>query len=313
MPGAAPTATSKALHETLLHGDPIFSERRPQRRWAYPLAGVLLVSVFVLYHAAVLLIWNLPHKGLMKEFHTSFLAVTKGSTYFAGTRNNQSWAMFAPNPNRANVFVHVYVTLEDGDRYDFGQDIWEQHRYPYLWYDRRGKVNRRIAGKQGLQRMYGAWVCREWERTHAGETPKSVAFVKRWTIVPPADEVLAKRGWDPWKAPNKQVDQEVIVCKKTPHGTLPNELRERYGLPLIDEELEHSTRVKLQTWWDRQERERVQAERAAQREAARERRRKQSQLGPQPLELEPSPAAPRGLGRMFSSPSDESEEDSPDQ
>ncbi len=59
-------------------------------------------------------------------------------------------------------------------------------------------------------------------------------------------------------------------CKTIPHGTLPNELRERYGLPPIDEDKDFRD-VRFHTWWDKAERERKKAEREAEREAARER------------------------------------------
>ena len=260
---------SHSLSESLLHAQPALFDRRPNSRWAYPLWGLLLVSVFVLYHTAVLLVWNAPGKSLAKDFHAAFLSKTKGSDYFKATRLTQSWEMFAPNPNRTNNFVHVYVRDQSGQDWDFEQDIWEEHRYPYFWYDRRGKINRRIDGKKSLQRMYGAWVCREWERQHGGEPAKSVTFVRRVTKVPEARQVIERGGWDQWSAPFKQTEQETITCKTIPHGTLPNALRERYGLPRIDER-EHFIPVTNKTWWDIQEDQRLRAEREQWRRSAEE-------------------------------------------
>jgi hypothetical protein len=177
--------------------------------------------------------------------------------------------MFAPNPNRTNNFVMVHVRDQHDREWDFEQDIWEEHRYPYFWYDRRGKVNRRIDGKKQFQRIYGAWVCREWERMHGGEAAKSVTFKRRITTVPEAQEVIDNGGWDQWQAESKVVEQETVTCKTIPHGTLPNSLRERYGLPLIDED-EHFIEVKNQTWWDKQEADRARAEREARRATVRE-------------------------------------------
>jgi hypothetical protein len=260
------------LARSLLAAPPVASERRPNSRWAYPLGGLILVSVFVLWHTSILLVFNTPRKGLAKQFHATFLDKTKGGTYFGGTRMTQSWGMFAPNPNRTNVFIRVFVEDQDGELWDFEQDIWGEDRYPYVWYDRRGKVNRNIDGKRNYQRMYGAWVCREWERTHEGVAPKSVRFVKRWTPVPKPQQIFEQGGWDPWAAPYEQKEQETITCKTVIHGTLPNELRERYGLPLIDEDAEFRPIVG-RTWWDKQERERERLEREAAREAARSSRR----------------------------------------
>jgi hypothetical protein len=276
---AAERQRDSPLDQTLLHGPPRSSDRRASSRWAYSLWGIVVVSVFVLYHASVLIVWNAPGKGLAKVFHKSFLEQVKGYDYFRGTRNNQSWAMFAPNPNRTNAFVRVFVEDQAGELWDFEQDIWEENRYPYFWYDRRGKINRRIDGKKHYQRLYGAWVCREWERTHAGEPAKSVSFIRRWTRVPHPQEVIAKGGWDQWKAPHKQTEQETITCKTVIHGQLPNELRERYGFELIDEEKEFRP-VRERTWWDKVEAENQRLEREAERAARRERWEADRQAAP---------------------------------
>jgi hypothetical protein len=262
-PASTPTPAARPpLHESLLRGEPVASGRRPGSPWAYSLWGILVVSVFVLYHASVLVIWNLPAKGLVKTFHTSFLEQTKGKQYFSGTRNNQSWAMFAPNPNRTNNFVHVYVEDLEGELWDFEQDIWQEDRYPYLWYSRMGKINRRIDGKKHFQRIYGAWVCREWERQHGGEPAKSVSFVRRVTRVPLSRDVIENGGWDQWQAPFEQTEQETINCKTVMNGQLPNELRIRYGFePRSPEQEERTFRdVTMRTWWDKAEEERKRAE-----------------------------------------------------
>jgi hypothetical protein len=243
MPGSP-----EPLHHSLLRAGPV-ATAEPTSRWAYSTGGILLVSVFVLYHLCVLLVANGPGQDLAKPFHSTFLEKTQGQAYFRGTGNSQSWAMFAPNPDRTNNFIKVFVVDQRGDRWDFNQDIWGQNRYPYVWYDRRGKVNRNIDGKKHYQRIYGAWVCREWERTNAGEAPKYVRFVKHWTQVPEPDEVIANGGWDQWAAPHKEFEQETVRCDKAVHGTLPNVLRARYGLPLIDEAAEFRP-VESKTWWD---------------------------------------------------------------
>ncbi|PRQ04665.1 hypothetical protein ENSA5_05790 [Enhygromyxa salina] len=281
-------ADAGPLHESLLHAAPARVERRASSRWAYPLWGVLVVSLFVLYHVSVLLVWNSPGKGLAKDFHKTFLKQVKGYEYFRGTRNNQSWAMFAPNPNRTNTFMRVFVEDQSGELWDFEQDIWGEDRYPYFWYDRRGKVNRRIDGKKHYQRIYGAWVCREWARQNNGEAAKSVTFVRRWTRVPKPQEVLAKKGgWNQWEAPHKQTEQETITCKTVVHGQLPNELRERYGLAPIDEEKEFR-QVRTRTWWDKAERERERLEREAKRTQAREDSKNNKEAKTEPAGTEPT-------------------------
>ncbi|NVB43085.1 hypothetical protein G6O69_35005 [Pseudenhygromyxa sp. WMMC2535] len=255
------------LHETLLHGAPTSVERRPDSRWVYPLWGILLVSLFVAFHSATLLVWNLPGKGLSKQFNKDFLDKSYGRKYVSAARLSQSWAMFAPNPNRSNTFMRVFVEDQDGQLWDFEQDIWEEDRYPYWFYDRRGKVNRRLDGKKHYQRIYGAWVCREWERQHEGVPPKSVTFIKRWTKIPAPNQVIEKGGWNQWEAEYKQKEQETITCKTTVNAQLPPELRERYGLsPEGENDFRH---VRHKTWWDKAEDERKKAERQAETEARR--------------------------------------------
>jgi hypothetical protein len=252
----APSSTADALRESLLRGEPAPSEPRSRSPWAYSPWGILVVSVFVLYHTAVLLVWNSPNVGLTKPFHKAFLTSIKGYEYFNGTHNSQSWEMFAPNPNRTNAFVRVLVVDQQGEMWDFEQDIWELDRYPYLWYSRMGKINRRIDGKKHYQRQYGAWVCREWERRNGGVPAKEVVFVRLWTLVPLSEEVIENGGWDQWQAPMKQTEQETISCKSTVHAQLPNELRERYGLPPLEDEEKVFKPVVQKTWWDKQEEER---------------------------------------------------------
>lgn len=259
----------RPLHETLLSDPPVPSHRRPESRWAYPLWGILLVSIFVAYQTSTLLVWNTPSKGLAKTFHKEFLDGVYGYKYFNAARLNQSWAMFAPNPNRTNTFVRVFVEDQEGELWDYRQDIWGIDRYPYLWYDRGGKINRRINGKKHYQRIYGTWVCRDWERNHEGEPAKSVTFVRRYTKVPHWNVVIKQGGWDQWKAPFKQKEQETITCKTTVHAQLPERLYDRYGIEMDEDDEKRFRPVKQRTWWDKAEAERKKDERKAKQEAKR--------------------------------------------
>jgi hypothetical protein len=269
---AAPTLASALLHT------PIADDDKPHVKWAYRWYGMAFVSVFILYHAVVLLVHNLPGKGLSKDLHRTFndgfsLHVLKdpedkdkGFTfktpgmrdYMHATGNTQSWAMFAPNPHRSNIFMKVLVKDAKGDVYDLKHDIWEVDRYPYLFYDRMGKINRRIIDQKGYRRHYAAWVCRDWERKHAGEAPEEVQFVKMWTRIPTPEQVFERaRGnplyltYDPWKLHLHQREEDTVRCSTTRHGQLPDYLRERYGLPL--EEDARFRPVYIRTWHDKLE------------------------------------------------------------
>jgi hypothetical protein len=243
---------TEGVADTLLHGD-FVEHPKSKRTWAYPLVGMVFVSVFIAYHMVVLLTWNTPSKGIGKKFHSTLISKTYGRRYFSATSNTQSWSMFAPNPNRTNVFIRVLVTDADGQEWDMGHDIWQKDRHPYWFYDRMGKINRRIDGKKGYQRVYGAWMCREWAETHGGEIPEKVRFVKRWTRIPHPAKVLAtgRWGYNPWELPDRQKEQETIRCKSVVNGQLSNEHRARHGLPPLEDD--GFKPVKIRTWKDQQE------------------------------------------------------------
>ena len=265
------------LASTLLHEE-IATQDRQKSPWAYRWYGMAFVSVFILYHTVVLLVHNLPSKGLSKDLHKKFndgFSVhilkdpkdeDKGFTlktpgmrnYMRATGNTQSWAMFAPNPHRSNIFMKVLVKDKAGDVYDLKHDIWQVNRYPYLFYDRMGKINRRIVDQKGYRRHYAAWVCRDWERTHEGEPPEEVQFVKMWTRIPPPQKVYERaKGnplhwtYDPWKLHLHQREEDTIRCSTTRHGQLPDYLRARHGLPLEDDE--RFRPVFIRTWHDKLE------------------------------------------------------------
>ncbi|MEM6291043.1 MAG: hypothetical protein AAGA54_07250 [Myxococcota bacterium] len=272
-----PVEQPESLADTLLHQGA--SDPTPKRRWAYPLWGVVLVSTFVLYHSVILLVHNLPSKGLSagvhKWFNNSHDVTVLGKpaklsldmrTYMQAVGNTQSWAMFAPNPHRSNIFMKVMVKDKDGEVWDMAHDIYGRRRYPYLFYDRMGKINRRIVDQKGYRRHYAAWVCREWERTHEGEPADEIQFVKMWTRIPPPQKVIAKAkgnpfrmGYDPMELKLYQREEDAIRCKTTRHAQLPNYLRERYGLPLLEDEKKVFRPVHQRTWHDKKE----TAERAA--------------------------------------------------
>ena len=239
----------------LLHGP---QELEPTARpdgWSYPLIGMFVVSLFIAYHMAVLLTWNTPSNGFAKQMHRQVLQSTHGRRYFTAISSTQSWSMFAPNPNRTNVFIRVLVEDQEGEWWDMGHDIWKVDRFPYVFYDRMGKVNRRIDGKKGYQKAYGAWMCRQWGLTHEGVLPTRVKFVKRWTRIPKPDTLVRKAletgewGYEPWKLKSRQKEQEVIDCNKTVHAQLDNEMRARHGLAQLDDDGFKPLRVR--TWWDR--------------------------------------------------------------
>jgi hypothetical protein len=253
------------LAQTLLH-QPVAADDRPNRRWCYPAWLQIIATLFILYHGVILLVHNLPGKGLAKGAQKVLNDKLDANTYWQASGNTQSWAMFAPNPHRSNIFMKVMVKDKDGEVWDLKHDIYGKRQYPYLWYDRMGKINRRLIDQKGYRRHYAAWVCREWEKDHEGEAAEEVQFVKMWTQIPPPQAVferaegnLFKMGFDPMDLSLKQREEDIISCATNRQAQLPDYLRERYGLPPAPER--HYKELSVRTWWDQRESERLKEER----------------------------------------------------
>jgi hypothetical protein len=260
-----PPPPGPTLAETLLHR-PIATDDRPRQRWSYPIWLQLVATLFILYHGVILLVHNLPGKGLAKGAQKVLNEKLDANTYWQASGNTQSWAMFAPNPHRSNVFMKVMVKDEAGEIWDLKHDIYGKREYPYLWYDRMGKINRRLIDQKGYRRHYAAWVCREWEKEHGGEPAEEVQFVKMWTQIPSPQAVferangnIFRMGFDPMELALKQREEDIISCATNRQAQLPDYLRERYGLPPGPPR--HFKELSLRTWWDQKESERLQAER----------------------------------------------------
>jgi len=254
--------TATDLAQTLLH-QPRPRDDRPEQPWAYPLWAMVLVSLAIAYHTVVLLVHNLPGKGLAQGVHSFFNVHLQAANYMRATGNSQSWAMFAPNPHRHNNFMKVLVKDSHGDVWDMAQDIYGRRPYPYVFYDRMGKINRRLMEEKGYRRHYAAWVCRSWEMTHDGVAADEVQVVKMWSQVP-SPSGYAKHNYDPMKLRLDQRDEESIRCASNYHAQVPPEIRQRLGLP----EGELFRDVNLRTWWDTQQAQERREELDRQREEA---------------------------------------------
>ncbi len=169
--------------------------------------------------------------------------------YRQATATRQDWGFFAPNPPRINEFMRV--VLEDRNRNitDVRHDVYGRRTYPYLWYDRRGKVNRRLSQEIAYQADYAAWVCRAWESTHGGEPAVEVRFVRLMTRIPPPATAYVTGGYDPRTLPVYEMEAGRYRCVDLPDGQLPPNLRRRFGLPGAPDG--SVKKVELETWWNR--------------------------------------------------------------
>ncbi|RMG96610.1 MAG: hypothetical protein D6705_10785 [Deltaproteobacteria bacterium] len=197
---------------------------------AYGRLGKVLAGAFFAYHALILIVYNLPHRPPTRMVRTLAARHFGMDGYMRTLGLTQGWGMFAPNPHRSNAFLRVYVEDRDGTLHDARHDVYLRRRYPYLFYDRLAKVNRRLIESKGYRQAYAAFVCRSWALAHDGVPPRKVIFEKLWTLVPPPEKVYRTMGYHPRQLHLHRRTEETFVCDHIVHGQLPPELLERHGL-----------------------------------------------------------------------------------
>jgi hypothetical protein len=219
-------AGAARLADSLLFGAPRPPEAPGRRGGSWVR---VFVSIFVAYHASVLVVHNLPRSGLTRPFLYRFETRLKTAAYLAASGSGQTWGMFAPNPTQENVFIRVWVEDAEGKLHDAEHDIHGRREHPYLLYEHMGKVNQRLDEAVRYRRSYAAWVCREWERDHGGRPARAVRLERLSTSVPSPSEVADRGGFDPRALPLKRRELETFPCASTAWAQLPPRLRERYG------------------------------------------------------------------------------------
>jgi hypothetical protein len=198
--------------------------------------------------------------------------------------------MFAPNPPRQNVFMRTVVT-EGDEKWDLRTDLyaWERKPIPWIWNDRMRKMNRRIIGGESgkgdwYQKWYARYVCREWARAHRGRAPAKVELY-RVSYTMPTPEQVRDRGW--------YKPEELILlrgreslkyaesCRSGINAQLPNYVRERYGLPTLEDKdvkmWEKNRRKKWDTRDDFKEDPMLTNFKKVERAVKRERRKRQQE------------------------------------
>ncbi|MEZ4449765.1 MAG: hypothetical protein R3B09_09805 [Nannocystaceae bacterium] len=253
-PGLADALLRAPIAPTDLADEPVPGDRSSRRR---RLALRALVSAFVAYHVVTLLLHVLPNGGLAGPFFREADALLRVNQYMRASSNVQSWSMFAPNPFRANIFVRAFAVDQVGKRWDLGIDIRGRRSYPYVVYDRIAKVNRRLAEQTHYVKPVGAWLCREWERMHGGESALRIEFFKLVSDIPRPESVYqapdairsswTRVGFDPLRLPVVETRMETVECAVTVQAQLPPALRARLGLPPAA--ADHYLPLATETWW----------------------------------------------------------------
>ncbi len=220
--------------------------------WAYGPFGRFVVSGLLAWHIAAVAVWLLPDKDCLDSWRNPARQVF--TKYLTTTQTDQGWGMFAPNPPRSNVFLKVLVTDADGEVYDMKTDVYAPERkpIPWIWNDRMRKMNRRIIGgesgnTQWYRKWYARWHCRQWQLDNEGRIPQKVELVKVWYAIPPPEET-ARKGYyipeDLLERTGHEKIEHTERCERTVMGQLPNEIRERHGLPPLPEGVEYKPWLK---------------------------------------------------------------------
>ncbi|MEX1363401.1 MAG: hypothetical protein AB1Z98_09765 [Nannocystaceae bacterium] len=257
--------------------EPVPDEPRDALRmpWAYGPLGRFIVASLTLYHVVGVACWLLPDKDSVSWRTATHEPFRK---WLEMTQTTQGWRMFAPNPPRANMFLRVTVTDAAGETFDMNTDVYHpsQRPIPWIWYTRQRKINRRIAGSEGgngswYQKWHARWFCRMWALEHGGELPKRVQLSKITYPIPSPEQVASQGPYDPWERYEKLHKDKVIhtvICEDEVGAQPVNVIRERYGLPPVDNVKRWNMLRNMKHRWDR-DRER-EAKKAAEEAAAQE-------------------------------------------
>ncbi|MCX4247924.1 hypothetical protein [Paraliomyxa miuraensis] len=233
--------------------------------------GRFLVSGLLAWHLGAVTTWLTPDKDCLQSWRNPARQVF--TKYLTVTQTDQGWGMFAPNPPRSNVFLKVLVYDAEGEVWDMRSDVYAPERkpIPWIWNDRIRKMNRRIiGGESGNTQWYRKWWaryhCRLWQLEHEGEIPSKVELVKVWYTIPSPEET-AKKGYyvpeDLLERSGHEKVEHTEHCRRTVMGQLPNEVRERHGLPPLPEGVDYRPWLKhKKRAWDKKRAKEREAEEA---------------------------------------------------
>ena len=260
-----------------------FAWRKAEREghptaWAYGPMGRLFISGLLAWHVTAVATWLLPDKDCLSTFRPA--ARNTFAFWLTRTTTDQGWGMFAPNPPRSNVFMKVLVTDKDGNVWDLRTDLYaeEQMPIPWIWNTRLRKMNRRIIGGESgpsdwYRKWYARYECRQWAREHGGEAPAKVELVKVWYQIPSPEQTRQHGYYDPRELLERTGSERVSYtekCERAVMGQLPNWIRARDGLPLLEEgEYRPWIKTRHDKWVRRHEIEAEKKARAEARKAAK--------------------------------------------
>ncbi len=261
--GGVATGTSVATGAIALAVGVLVGRRRggppSSAPWAYGPVGRALATCVVVAHITAVAIHCIPDKDSCHAFRRSANGVV--TPWLTATQSSQSWEMFAPNPMRSNDFLEVLVTDAAGETWDLRTDANSPRNkaIPWIWYDRAGKITRRVIGEG---KWYRAWLaryhCRQWALEHGGKAPHAVELVRVWYEIPPPEKVR-RLGWyraaDLLAREGHRGSITKIDCRTEEDAQLTNEIRARHGFPPVDESSIIRRPARREANWHRRHRE----------------------------------------------------------
>ncbi len=162
---------------------------RLERRWW----GRRLVSLFIVWHLFAMAIWLLPSSstgGGYTPLVGLFAPVVR--PYMMGTAFAQSWNMFAPNPDKTDVYLEARITYADGEK-----RAWFFPRMVHMGYVRRYQEERwrkmvEVA-THGNAATVGPALARYAARVNSADAqnpPVSVEMIQHTRTVPPPGQPM---------------------------------------------------------------------------------------------------------------------------
>jgi hypothetical protein len=231
---------------------------------AYGPAGRALALGAVVFHCTAVGSHLFPSYPVFNKWRSPVRAPF--GSWLRGTGTSQSWSMFAPNPPRSNTFMKTVVVLENGDRWDLRNNSFHywlesgppSRPNPWIINDRMRKMQRRMVGKGTWYLKYWAdYQCREWALEY-GEKPVRIEILKYWNSIPTPEFVymfqpkkfrgrknhstgaISGQPYNPRKLKTHEREVQKHTCRGA--GELPLVMKERYGLPITDEDRERHER-----------------------------------------------------------------------
>jgi hypothetical protein len=146
------------------------------------LTSRVLVSVFLLFHLSVILVWSFPIslRPLVKIKHAI-------APYMIWSGLTQGWSLFAPDPQYINVYLEAEITYQDGQKkiwkFPMPQDFGYYRRY-FMERERKwSSDNLRMDSNAFLWPDAARYVARV--NNDPQNPPATVALVRHWSFIAP--------------------------------------------------------------------------------------------------------------------------------